>query len=278
MRLVPLSVALVFALVACDRGPEDDSDTDVETDTDTDTDSDSDTDTDTDTDTDADITPCDPPTSMYYGVLQESQITDVAPTGDAGIAAVVAAAPAGDGETATVDLQITNATVMMVGYRPSGGDLWSLWVQDENAAIRTYASSTPITAEVVPGNKVSFKVTEIKNYAGELEITKLADFVVDDTTAGPVYVQDVTGETITYADHGREVVYTYGRITTVPAACGGSSVCATWLLPTGQEVDFRIGEQKGVVQGDCIQVVSPVGTFDGDVQFDINDFDWVEFF
>jgi hypothetical protein len=36
--------------------------------------------------------------------------------------------------------------------------------------------------------------------------------------------------------------------------------------------------RKEYFQGDCLEIVAPVGKFDDDIQFDISDFDWAQDF
>ena len=82
--------------------------------------------------------------------------------------------------------------------------------------------------------KVSFKVSEIKNYAGELEITQISDWVVD-SEGEKVLVQNLNDAAPTYASHGRQNAQLWGEIASEPEACGGSFNCYDYL-PSGTAI------------------------------------------
>lgn len=281
-------VLAFLAFAACNNGPPDtgidtdtnadaDTDTDADSDTDTDTDADTDSDTDSDSDTDAD---CAVPDGSFHGGLSASQIVSTSPyTTDAGLTAVIAADP-GDGNTANVDLTITNAVVAAVGYVPSTSTSeWTVWLADQNGAARTYlnTSTVSIPSTIVPGDVVSMHVVELNNYAGEIEITKIDSFTKSDTTSH-VWVQDATAANIDVATQAREVVHGYGKLMTAPTACGGTALCSDMKTSNGQTIPFRIKTVWDPRQGDCIEFYMPVGVFAGEPQLNVDTFDWVNLY
>lgn len=268
MRLWILVPATLMAFVGCSRVPDDTAD---------------DTDTDTDIGTDPDTDPLpegcpDSPTGEFFGQLEASQIVDANPYADANLAAVVATFDGvADGATKDVDVAINNAVVAAIGYTPSSATAhWSVWLADANGAVRTYLneSTGTIPSTVKVGDVLSLRVKKIKNFGGEFEILDVSDVVVAADTS-KVWLQEPTGE-LSYASHGRELVHVWGEVTSTPADCG-SYQCMDLDLD-GQVVDFRIKADKGVKKGDCLDVVAPVGVYMGDVQFNIDNFDWVDFY
>ena len=269
-----IQLPVVIALIGC--GPR----VPVDTDADADTDTDMDTDTDSDTDTDTEVDKCpEAPDAGFYGQLEAGQVTATSPYKDSGISAVVAAqADVVDGTPKAVDIQVTDAVVASIGYTPSSATAhWSVWVADSKGAVRTYLkdSTGTIPSTVKPGDTISFKVKQLTNFAGEFQISQITDFALGADTS-LIWLQETNGTTLSYADHGRELVHAYGQVVTDPAACG-SYECMDLDLD-GQTVDFRIKPEKGVVKGDCLDVVAPVGVFNGGVQFNIDNFDWVDFY
>ena len=278
MRSFVLSFA-VLALAACPPAPPDTgtSDTDTDTDTDSDTDADSDTDTDSDTDSDTD---CAAPDGTFFGQIGAAdKITATAYTNDAGLGAVVAAKPA-DGQTATVNLAVTNATVTAVGYNPATAtEAWSVWLADANGAVHTYLADSPqkIPLPIAPGDVISFTATGLENYSGQLEIITITGYSKSTTTTD-VYVQDMMTSDITVAGHDQEMIHTYGRISSAPAACGSTAECADFTTASGQVVAFRIKSVFEPALNDCIEVYMPAGQFSGSAQLNVDNFDWVELY
>ena len=280
MRTLVLSFA-VLALGGCPRTPPETGDTDADTDADSDSDSDSDSDADSDADSDSDSdADCGAPDGTFFGQIGSAdKITSTAYTNDAGLGAIVAAKPA-DGQTAAVSLVVTNATVTAVGYNPSTAtEAWTVWLADANGSAHTYLQNSPqkIPLPISPGDVISFTATELQNYSGELEITTITGYSKASTT-NDVYVQDMTATDMTVSAHDQELVHTYGRISTTPAACGSTSVCADFETASGQTVAFRIKTVFDPQVDDCIEVYMPVGQFAGDPQFNVDNFDWVELY
>ncbi len=274
---VVAALALPLAL-ACRPEPKSDTgtvegDADTDTDTDTDSDADADSDSDTDADTDVPVGGCPEPASLasLYGTLDPAMVTTTNYGFSAGVQAAITASP-GDGEpNATVDLMINGAVITAVGYHPPDTDPGTVWFQDQDAALRTY--NTPMPGVKV-GDKVSFRITEISNYNGELEIVALDSLTID-SSGTPVYVRDATGTTLDYATDGRELLRVWGEVMSDGIECGGVSSCYPLNYGGATDVEFRVGAALGLLTGDCVILTAPLGVFDTELQFDLSDWAWL---
>jgi hypothetical protein len=189
-----------------------------------------------------------------------------ADTYDSGIAALVAAKPA-EGQEATVDIALTEATVIATTFERFANQ--TFWLQDGKAAVQVaLAADAPFT--IVVGSKVSAKVTSVKNNFGALQVKAATDWAVVSVDQ-PVYIDDRTGEDIVEADLGKLVRIT-GTLAGEGTACGGSSKCWT-LEHGGKSIGFRSGRPE-TAAGDCVTFVGPVGSFDGVPQLDSPNWDW----
>lgn len=226
--------------------------------------------------------PSDP--GSWFGVLEPSQVTDVNTYGDAGLSALLEKAPAKD-QTVTFDppLRITKAVVTLPGYAPEGKFPGTFWFADSKGAMRTFDNLNNTEDIVVPaeitalpaGSVVSFDVTELKNYSGELEVTGLRNFELHSDPAQKVYVRDRTdGTKLEYATDGRFIVHLWGEVSKVRGPCG-SPTC--YEMTSGDNV-YLVRVKKEYLEGDCLELVAPVGTFNDELQFDISDFDWLQTF
>mgnify|MGYP006928215538 CR=1 FL=1 len=245
-------------------------------DTDTDTDSDSDTDTDTDTDTDADADCGAPPNlGSFYGGIDASKVTTASYLNDAGIAAAIAAGP-GDGQgpldLSANPMSISSATVTVVGFPEDK----SFWIEDSGGAMQAYFDEAPLLQAAVPGDVVSFEITEMDNFGNRIEISKYANYVVE-RQGDPVRVQPGAGIVFNYDIQGGQVFDIYGELVTDVGECGPANC---WLISNGGVLtEVRLGSAGGTwVLGDCIHFVAPVTRFDTDVQFDMFNFDWFEYY
>jgi len=261
-------VGCFFLLAACTgRAPSHTGETGWTPDTDTD-------DTDTgDTDTGTPPASCDEGPSdigTWFGGIDPTLVTSDAYTNDAGVAALVAAAPA-DGEEATGTFAVSGATVTNVGYPPTK----NFWFADANGAMRTYLYEDAAT-EVLPGMIVNFTATTIKNYFGEIEVTAVSDFEVV-SSGNPVQVVEALGANLDYATQGRQMVHTYGQITAFIEECGTTSSCWTFTHG-GADIRFRISNEKGIIEGDCVEVVAPVASYTPDTLFDVGNWDWMRWY
>jgi hypothetical protein len=273
MKILRLALLLSIpaALVACTTAPPDDTGADADADTDSDADTDTDTDTDADGDADCDAGPSTPD----YGELNAEQITWDNYTHDAGLAAVAAADP-GDGNTADGEWLVDGAVVTLAGYAPDGSNPDTFWVADSSGSMVVYRVDPGMV--VNPGDTISFTVTQVGNYAGLRQIAAATDFVVADVAAQGVYVVDATTDAASWASSAHQVIYSYGEITAENGECGTSYECFDYTAANGTTTALRLHESKGLVEGDCLQVTAPIGTFAGDDQYNINDLDWVVFY
>lgn len=278
---VVAAIALPLAL-ACRPEPkpdtgtlEGDADTDTDSDADSDADADSDTDADTDTDPDTNTQAgsCPDPVDLatWYGTLDPALVTTTNYGFSAGLQAVNDASPAYGEPTATVDLMVNGAVVTAIGYHPAGTDPSSVWLQDQDGAVRTFMTDMP-NAQV--GDKVSFHVTEITSYFGETEITAIDGFMID-SSGTPVYVRDGNGTDLTYAADGREMLRVWGEIITDTGECGNNVNC--YMLDYGgtSDIMFRVGAPLGLLPGDCVKITAPLGYYEPDARFDLSDWDWL---
>jgi len=194
---------------------------------------------------------------------------------DAGIAAALAAAP-GTGEPivdlSTSPLSISGAAVVAVGFPENT----SFWIEDANGAIRAYFGDAPLGQDLAPGDIVSFQITELDNYASDVEITGYQNFSVD-STGNTVRVQDGQGLTLDYATMGGRNFDVYGELVTDLGECGPANC---WLIANGGALTkVRLGSAGGTwILGDCIHFVAPLSRFDDEMQYDMFNFDWFEYY
>ena len=274
-----LTLGLAASLTACRTAPDEEP---IPLDTDTDTDTDSDTDSDTDTDAPFDCGDGPIGGEDWFGAFDKEDVIVSATspyTVDAGIADVLAEAPAaGDTVELETPLRIDRAVVINTDYAPEGAMPLTFWFADQSGAMRTYDDYRQDDEIVVPeeltelpyGSIVSFDVLAIKNYEGELEITRANNYTLHEET-DKVWVVDATdGSTVTYKDLGRANVKVYGEVTEVRSPCGTYN-CYTYVAGESEYV-FRT--KKDYVMGDCVPIAGPLGTYRGEMQFNVTDFDW----
>lgn len=281
LLIAALVLGLGSAIGACRTQPDEERPK-PEQDTDTDTDTDSDTDTDTDVDKPFDCGDGPVDGDLWFGAFREDQVT-VSPTSpyanDAGIGAVLEAAPeSGDTVTLETPLRIERAVVINTVYAPEGSVPLTFWFADKNGAMRTYDDYRRDDDIVVPdevtalpyGSVVSFDVRAIKNYEGELEIVQADNFTLHEETDTIWVVDKTDGSVVSYETLGRANVKTWGEITEVREPCGTYS-CYTYTVG---EDEYVLRIKKSFYEGDCIPVTAPLGTYRGEEQFNINDYDW----
>jgi hypothetical protein len=69
-----------------------------------------------------------------------------------------------------------------------------------------------------------------------------------------------------------------------PCECGGGRVCFDLVTRDGaseNRTSFRINNNNltiPLVAGDCVEMVAPLGRFNGTLQFDIDNFSWQRWF
>lgn len=203
----------------------------------------------------------------WGGAVSAALLTREAYGFDAGIAAALDAAPEAD-EITGLDLRIEDAVVTNVGSARSGGP--NIWFEDAGGAMRTYGIGG--TDGIEPGDLVSMTITAIDTYGGEIQISAAEDVSYTDADE-PVHVVDQTAGAVNYPSHGRQNMFTWGEITGGGAGCGGSSVCVD-LQANGQTFVIRIGDTQAPDIGVCMVMVAPLGTFNQDLQINIDNYDW----
>lgn len=207
----------------------------------------------------------------------EETLTPYPANYDAGLSALVAAAPSGQ-DPVTVDLAITEATVVATSFGDNASR--SFWLQDGKAGIQVYLPAAvtqdgePVVVRV--GSKVSAKVTKLAAYFGQPQVVELSDFEIA-AIAQPVFIDDRTGKSIALADAAKLVRVT-GVLEGEGVACGGSSKCWTLNYAGSTPVTFRSASQF-VSTGSCVTFVGPVTTRTDQngttVQLDTVNYDWV---
>jgi hypothetical protein len=260
---------LAFPLALACRPKPGGGDTAPNTGSDADADTDADADADADTDTPTHAGDCQDPTNLstWYGTLDPSLATATNYSTSAGIAAVRAATPATDGDSAAVNLPITGAIITAVGYAPVGVNPDNFWLQDADIGVHTYFTDPGQVVAV--GDSVSFTVTEVTNYGGTTEITGLSDFT-DDSSGNKVYVKDSKGQALDYATEADDLVRVWGRITGEGVDCGPVKC---YPLDYGAPSDITVRTGGAVTVDSCVEVMAPLGSFDGALQLDLDDFD-----
>jgi hypothetical protein len=203
----------------------------------------------------------------WGGAVHTSLLSRTGYDFDAGIAAALEQAPA-TGEVTGLELRIEDAVVTNVGSPRSGGP--NIWFEDAGGALRTYAVEG--TDGIAPGDLVSMTITAIDVYGGEIQISDAEDVSWTDADE-PVHVVDQTAGAVNYPVHGRQNVFTWGEITGGGGGCGGSSVCVDYEA-NGQNFVIRIGDSQAPDIGACMVLLAPLGTFNQDLQINIDNYDW----
>lgn len=203
----------------------------------------------------------------WGGAVSTALMTRTAYDFDAGIAAALEQAPDA-GEVTGLELRIEDAVVTNVGSPRSGGP--NIWFADGGGALRTYAVEG--TDGIAPGDLVSMTITAIDVYGGEIQISAAEDVSWTDADE-PVLVVDQTAGAVNYPTHGRQNMFTWGEITGGGGSCGGSAVCMDFEA-NGQQFVIRIGDSQAPDIGVCMVMLAPLGTFNQDLQINIDNYDW----
>lgn len=205
--------------------------------------------------------PADPGT--FSGAVPLDLITTEPYDFDAGVQAVIDASP-GDGQQLSVQLRVEGAVVTNLGYPEDE----NVWFADANGAMRSYRAN--FDPPVAPGDVVSFEVQQISNYRGELEVVAI-DALEVLGSGEPVYYVDGTNRAISVAEHARQNVLAWAEVVSGPTDC--SSNCFEVDLG-GQTEDLRISSSRTFDAGDCLELFMPVGVFDGEIQLNVENYDW----
>lgn len=303
-------------------------DTDVDEDTDTgeDTDVDEDTDEDTDTTPDPCAVECDEGNLAvsYIGQCFDGTTGAEIPDGgcatltpydaeyDANLDDVLAALPANPDNDGVVSadlsanpIDVVEATVVATNFVSAGNPLGArrtFWVADANAWIQVYLDEDEADVELsdIPirvGQTVSFTVTEITNYFGTPEVTRIAEpesgtNVTLTCEEQFVYAEHITDRELTSADINKMIALE-GEITevvpmTVPGCLndGGTedndsddtSQCVILSYGSGEEIILSTRSPQAVVGAD-VDWFGPVGARDGQPRLtDQFNFSWGRYF
>ncbi len=288
---ITLAALLSASLMGCPRPEPPPPEADTDTDTDADTDADTDVDTDTDADTDTDTGPCPAPSPtgpwdagdpvFNHPLFNYGNYTSTNYTVDAGIAALFAADTNGgtahdaNGPAQTLDpaLAISGAIVIAKDFNDV-----PVWIADQNRAIQIFGVDEFATVNI--GDAVSFSVTEITNYYGELEITGIeAGSLTVDSSNNAVYIADATGATVDYGSTGAQMVEFYGTIVGPTGENCGSGTCYA-IEHNGVTQTFNLGSgfTATPVAGDCMHLIAPVTYNWGAHRISVRNFDWIRFY
>lgn len=209
----------------------------------------------------------------WFGAIDPALATRGTYSHDAGVAAVIAAAPPA-GTSVYVDLQVTRAVVTNVDFAPVGATALSFWFADGGGHVRTFLTELGMDAGAIrPGELVSFRVTQLTEYFGALEVTQLADFTVH-ASGLPVAVADGMGTPLDLPTYEARNVHTYGEITANLGPCGGSHDCFSYQYGA-LTVDLRANNALGLLVGDCVEYVGPLDDFGGTPQLNLSNWDWL---
>lgn len=214
------------------------------------------------------------PTGPWSGhPLSEASVTTTtkAPTADAGLAAVRAAAEKAGMDSAKVSLPVSGALVTAKGFVPSNGTFAKFWVADSSGPHVVFNVDLPDAPGLQPGDVVDFTATEVGTFFGLPQITELTDFTVT-STGEDVQVIDANTTTLDYDTHGERVVEAWGELVTDNGPCGGDATCYDMTVGT-QTLVFRT-ESNYVQVGDCIHFIGPLQRFQETLQLTVEDFDW----
>lgn len=206
----------------------------------------------------------------WAGALSPEQVTTAPYDSEAGIGDILDAAP----ESGALSIDITVTDAVVANFTEYGGAIDQLWLADAAGGLQTYGVDINLTADdVSPGDRVSFTATEITTYYGLPELTGLSDLTVSDKN-GMVSVVDGNTTAVTIEEHLNENVRGYGTLVSAPEGCGGSSVCADFSFGENTVV-LRFAEALGLAEGDCVDVLAPLGIYSYSEQINIDNNDWL---
>ena len=206
----------------------------------------------------------------WAGALSPEQVTSAPYDFEAGIGDILDAAPESGAQA--ISIPVTEAVV--ANFTEYGGAIDQLWLADAAGGLQTYGVDINLTAaDISPGDRVSFTATEITTYFGLPELTGLSGLTVLDKD-GAVSVVDGNRTAVTLEEHLNENIRGYGTLVSAPQGCGGSSVCAEFSFGENTMV-LRFPEALGLAEGDCVDVLAPLGIYSYAEQLNIDNNDWV---
>ena len=187
----------------------------------------------------------------WWGILTAVDDEGAPPTVDAGLSDVIAEMSADNYNYTSVDVFIDGATVIMVGEESTT----QVWLQDALGAIRVDLDE-PIEPAPVPGDVVSLLVNTVRNVEMQPVITK-ASLWATVSTDNAVPVTPFQGA-LDHISTGPIVVHAFGEVLGPVDTCAADCDCLEVASPNGN-FELRVPKDRGVLEGDCIEVVTPVG-------------------
>ncbi|MFT6400291.1 MAG: hypothetical protein ACJAYU_005062 [Bradymonadia bacterium] len=197
---------------------------------------------------------------------------------DAGIAALLAAAPADGADPVVGEWTITDATVVATDFNNENTQRAQrvFFLADANGTISTFFQEEDTDSQpsfsIKVGQRVSGTVTSLGNFGGGSQVSTASGWQLE-SEGNDVYIRDIGDEALTPADIN-SVVRVTGTVDGVDQPeCGGSSTCYNMSYGS-QSVILRSASQFLAV-GNCVTYVGPVRAFGNNPQLDTVNFDWL---
>jgi hypothetical protein len=201
---------------------------------------------------------------------------------DGGISAVQAAFPAdGDPVDLETPIRLTDVLITATSYRndrevpPSQTTFWA--TDGMGGTIEFRMSYEDL--EVIPpfdlrvGHKISMDVVQVSQYFGSGQVTRALNWELG-SVDNDVYILEPGDTPLDAVANFNQLVRVTGTLEGEGEACGGSSKCwNTFNYGAGTAV-FRTSSNFAAA-GVCVTYVGPARAFQGDVQFDTINFDWM---
>jgi hypothetical protein len=205
--------------------------------------------------------------------LASADLTASPPSEDAGLQALFDAMPP-EGQTVSVDLLVDGAVVINTGFG-GGNEPQPIWLQDASGGVRTF--DVPGLVAYQPGDRLSFRVTSLTNYFGELEIVGMEDLELIDTGAS-VQVVSAGSQPLRFPDQRGQNVEFAGLYTGDSSDdCGDNPCLEIDNGVTVQTLDLRGAYPEPLTAGEtCLHVLSPVEFTRGDVRLGATNFAWMQ--
>ncbi len=199
-------------------------------------------------------------------------------TYDAGIGALLAAAPENGGDNVAGEWTISEATVIATEYNNETTQRAqrSFWLADGTGAIAVFfpvaATENHPTFSIKVGQRISGTITELGNYNSMRQITGASEWTLQ-SEDNPVYIKDLTEGGLTTEDIN-SVVRITGTLTSLDDADCGGSKCYTMAYNGDQTTVFR-SSSAFLEVGQCVTFVGPVRGFNDTPQIDTLNFGWL---
>ncbi|MEO1270986.1 MAG: hypothetical protein AAFX99_23095 [Myxococcota bacterium] len=184
--------------------------------------------------------------------------------------------------SATGSWQLTNVTVVATSFNTSNTMRANriFWVGDSNGVIKVFFGSMETdkfpTFNIKVGQKISFTATEVINFNNVPEIVDVdPESWLLDSEDNDVYIQDwQAGEALAFPGDVNAIVRLTGTLSQEGMGCGEGWTCFELDYGAPSTVVFRTNSQF-ILPGNCVTYVGPVGSFGGELQLNVENFDWV---